>query len=56
MKLPVIVAWLQQQSTQKAILALLTAVGIQYDVVAVETAISSFLALYAVISGARDKS
>jgi hypothetical protein len=55
MKLQAIIAWLSQQSTQKAILALLTAAGIQFDVVAIEQAIAAFLALYGVIAGVRDK-
>jgi hypothetical protein len=56
MKFSAIIAWLSQQSTQKAILALLTAAGIQFDVLAVEQAVASFLALYGVLAGVRDKS
>ena len=56
MKFSAIVAWLGQQSTQKAILALITAAGIQFDVVAMEQAIAAFLALYGVLAGVRDKS
>ena len=56
MKLQPIIAWFGQQSSQKAILALLTAAGIQFDVIAAEQAIAAFLALYGVIAGVRDKS
>jgi hypothetical protein len=56
MKIQAIVAWLAQQSSQKAIIALLAAAGIQFDVMAAEQAIAAFLALYGVIAGVRDKS
>ena len=56
MKFQAIVAWLSQQSSQKAILALLAAAGIQFDLMQAEQAIAAFLALYGVIAGMRDKS
>jgi hypothetical protein len=50
-----ILAWLAQQSTQKAIVALLALIGMQLDVVSVEQATGGFLALYSIIAGLRDK-
>jgi hypothetical protein len=56
MKLNAIIAWLSQQSTQKAILAFLTAAGIQFEAVQLEQAIAGFLAVYGIIASVRDKS
>ena len=48
--------WLSQQSTQKAILAVLSAAGIVVDPDYVAQIIATFLALYGVIAAFRDKS
>jgi len=48
--------WLSQQSTQKAIIALLTALGLQFDVIQIEHAMTLFLTLYSLLAGLRDKS
>jgi hypothetical protein len=50
-----ILMWLGQQSTQKAIVALLAALGMQFDILSLEQATTGFLAFYSLIAGIRDK-
>lgn len=50
-----LLTWLTQQSTQKAIVALLAALGMQFDILSVEQAAGGFLAIYSLIAGIRDK-
>ena len=50
------IAWLKEQSTQKAILAALAAIGINIAPEQAATILAGFLSLYSLIAGFRDKS
>jgi len=51
-----LIEWLKEQSTQKAILAALAAVGVNIAPEQAATIFAGFLALYSLIAGFRDRS
>lgn len=55
-KLDIFKEWISQQSTQKALLAALAAVGVVFDPEKVNTIIAGFLVVYSLLAAFRDKS
>lgn len=47
--------WIKQQSTQKAILAAFAALGVYISPEQIDAILTSFLLLYGVLAGFRDK-